>query len=87
MSATRALLDFAGADHVLTGGAREAAIRLLGDTLAIGAAGLRAPGDAAIVQAARKFGAGQDARLLGSQERLPACPFGRVCKRIPRPLP
>lgn len=72
MSATRDLLGFAGAAHTLPEEVRADAIRLLGDTLAIGAAAVGAPGKEAILQTARRFGRGDEARLVGSDERLPA---------------
>ena len=76
MSATADLLAFAGADHHLPDNVRSDALRLLGDTLAVGAAGATAPGAEAILTAARAMGSGQDARLIGSPkssgERLPA---------------
>lgn len=72
MSATADLIAFAGARHTLPGDVRDAAIRLLGDTLAIGAAAVDAPGESAILQTARQFGAGEEARLIGTAERLPA---------------
>lgn len=72
MSATGDLLAFAGARHVLPAGVRDDAARLLGDTLAVGAAGVGAPGEAAILAAARAMGSGGEARLIGSDERLPA---------------
>ncbi|MEO9461090.1 MAG: MmgE/PrpD family protein [Marinomonas sp.] len=70
--ATAKLLEWAGARHVLPADVRGDAVRLLGDTLAIGAAAVDAPGEAQILQAARSFGAGEGARLLGTVERLPA---------------
>ena len=72
MSATADLLAFAGADHVLPQAVRADALRLLGDTLAVGAAGASAPGADAILAAARAMGRGEEARLLGTSERLPA---------------
>ena len=72
MSATADLLDFAGADHALPETTRADAVRLLGDTLAIGAAGAGAPGEEAILKAALSFGSGAESRLLGSSKRLPA---------------
>ncbi len=72
MSATADLLAFAAAEHVLPAAVRADAVRLLGDTLIVGAAGVGAPGEAAIHNAARGFGKGSEARLLGSGERLPA---------------
>jgi len=72
MSATTNLLAFAGAEHVLPEAVRADAVRLLGDTLAVGAAGTTAPGAEAILAAARAMGTGTDARLIGTDERLPA---------------
>ena len=72
MTATQDILDFAGAEHDLPDGVRGDAIRLLGDTLAIGAAAVNAPGESQILETARGFGAGGEARLLGTSERLPA---------------
>lgn len=72
MSATGDLLTFAGAAHSLPSGVRADAVRLLGDTLAVGAAGATAPGAEAILAAARAMGTGTDARLIGTDERLPA---------------
>jgi 2-methylcitrate dehydratase PrpD len=70
--ATADLLAFAGADHVLSASARADVLRLLADTLAVGAAGVGAPGEAAILGVARAMGSGAEARLIGSDERLPA---------------
>ncbi len=70
--ATQALLDFAGGEHALPRQVRDDAVRLLGDTLAVGAAGARAPGADAILSAARAMGTGTQARLIGTQDRLPA---------------
>ncbi|MGY6636867.1 MAG: MmgE/PrpD family protein [Erythrobacter sp.] len=72
MSATADLLAFAGARHDLPDAVRADALRLLGDTLAVGAAGVDAPGEAAILTAARAMGSGTEARLIGTGERLPA---------------
>ena len=72
MTATADLLAFAAAPHVLPPQVRADALRLLGDTLLVGAAGKEAPGAAAILDVARRMGAGDEARLLGSDERLPA---------------
>ncbi|MFN3989479.1 MAG: MmgE/PrpD family protein [Erythrobacter sp.] len=71
-SPTADLLAFAGARHVLPAAVRADAVRLLGDTLAVGAAGVGAPGEAAILVAARAMGSGAKARLIGSDEGLPA---------------
>ncbi len=72
MTHTAALLAFATAPHRLPESVRADAVRLLGDTLAVGAAGACAPGADAILTAARAMGSGSDARLLGCGERLPA---------------
>jgi 2-methylcitrate dehydratase PrpD len=72
MSATADLLAFAGARHRLGAAVRPVAVRLLGDTLAVGAAGATAPGADAILTAARAMGVGAAARLIGTAERLPA---------------
>lgn len=72
MSATARLLDFASRAHVLPERARVDAQRLLADTLAVGAAGATAPGADAILLAARAMGAGNEARLIGTGERLSA---------------
>lgn len=72
MSATAYLLDFASGHHRLPARVREDALRLLADTLLVGAAGVDAPGEAAILKAARAMGAGGEARLIGTAERLPA---------------
>lgn len=72
MSATADLLAFAGAAHCLPEAVRADAERLLTDTLAVGAAGATAPGADAILSAARSMGSSDEARLLGSAERLPA---------------
>ena len=70
--ATRALLDFAGGSHTLPETVRADALRLLGDTLAVGAAGASAPGADAILAAAQAMGEGTQARLIGTRQRLPA---------------
>ncbi len=72
MSATADLLAFAGAEHALPEAVRADALRLLADTLAVGAAGARAPGADAILAAARMMGSGEEARLIGTPQRLPA---------------
>ncbi|MEM8726654.1 MAG: MmgE/PrpD family protein [Pseudomonadota bacterium] len=69
---TADLLEFAAAGHTLPDSVRADAIRLLGDTLAIGAAAVGAPGENAILATARAMGNGDQARLLGRAERLPA---------------
>lgn len=70
MSATSDLLDFAQAEHRLRPTTRAAAVRLLGDTLGVGAAGamLSEP----VERAASAWGSGDDARLIGLGHRLPA---------------
>ncbi len=72
MSATGDLLAFVRTRHTLPSEVRAAAMHLLGDTLAVGAAGVTAPGADGVLAAARSWGAGEDARLLGSAERLPS---------------
>ncbi len=78
MTATADLLAFAAADHILPAAVRADAVRLLGDTLMVGAAGVGAPGEPAILTGARGFGSGEEARLLGTGERLPAPSAGFV---------
>lgn len=72
MSATGRLLDFARSDHGLPAPVRAAAIHLLGDTLATGAAGATAPGADGVFRAARSWGQGSDSRVLARGVRLPA---------------
>ena len=72
MSPTEKLLEFAAADHSLSASVRADAVRLLGDTLAVGAAAVEAPGADQILAAARAMGSGAEARLLGTSEMLPA---------------
>jgi 2-methylcitrate dehydratase PrpD len=72
VSATRKLLDFARAPHKLPADVREATLRLLADTLAVGAAGSTAPGAQGVFTAARGWGEGNDARVVASGARLPA---------------
>jgi 2-methylcitrate dehydratase PrpD len=72
MTATNDLLDFAAAEHRLPGAVRADTLRLLGDALAVGAAGSTAPGMDGVLAVARSWGAGTEARLLGRAERLPA---------------
>jgi len=72
MKATQRLLDFAQAHHTLPDSVRAAAIHLLGDTLASGAAGSTAPGADGVFAAASGWGQGQDSRLLARSARLPA---------------
>lgn len=72
MTATARLLDFARAEHCLPPEVRAATLAMLADTLATGAAGARAPGAGGVLDAARGWGVGSDARLLGEAQRLPA---------------
>ena len=72
MTATSDLLDFAAAPHRLPEGVRAAALMLLGDTLAVGAAGSSAPGADGVLAAARGWGAGDVVPILGRDLRLPA---------------
>jgi 2-methylcitrate dehydratase PrpD len=72
LSATAALLDFAAAAHRLPDSVNADAERLLADTLAVGAAGATAPGAEGMRAAARGWGAGDEARIIGLDERLPA---------------
>lgn len=72
MTATADLLAFATAQHTLPPQARDDTERLLGDTLASGAAGVGAPGEAQILATAKLMGAGNEARLIATDERLPA---------------
>ncbi|GAB5480387.1 MAG: MmgE/PrpD family protein [Parasphingorhabdus sp.] len=72
MSATQQILDFATAEHTLPERPRAAALRLLGDTLAGGAAGASSGEAQVLLAAVRAWGAGDEARLLGLTDRLPA---------------
>lgn len=73
MSATADLLDFAHASHGLPPVVREATVRLLGDTLAVGAAGWSGPGVSGVMATARAWGDGGKCRILGdATARLPA---------------
>ena len=58
MSATRRLLDFARAEHRLEEATRAAALRLLADTLAVGAAGASLSRDLRVDEAAAAWGDG-----------------------------
>ncbi|MFX8079122.1 MmgE/PrpD family protein, partial [Acinetobacter baumannii] len=66
------LLDFVRAAHRLPSQVRADAERLLADTLAVGAAGSTAPGADGVLRAAMGWGRGEEARVLGSDQRLPA---------------
>lgn len=72
VNATAHLLDFAHATHDLPASVRAETLRLLADTLAVGAAGASAPGADGVLQAATSWGAGTDARPIGGGTRLPA---------------
>lgn len=72
MKATQQILDFARAEHKLPPAVRDAALHLLGDTLATGVAGSTAPGAAGVLQAAQAWGQGDDSRILAKDVRLPA---------------
>lgn len=72
MNATRRILDFARAEHRLPPAVRDAAVHLLGDTLATGAAGSTAPGADGVLAAASGWGQGNDARVIARDVRLPA---------------
>lgn len=72
MTPTQALLDFAAADHTLPPAVRADTLRLLADTLAVGAAGANAPGADAILAAAQAMGRGDEARLIGTDNCLSA---------------
>ena len=72
MSATTRLLDFAHAAHDLPANVSADTLRLLADTLTVGAAGVTAPGADGVLQAALGWGAGTDARPIGGGARLPA---------------
>lgn len=72
MNATRTLLDFARAPHRLPASVRDATLHLLGDTLAVGAAGSTAPGSDGVFKTANGWGSGTDSRILARHARLPA---------------
>lgn len=72
MNATTVILDFAAADHILSESTKAAALYLLGDTLAGGAAGAVSGEAQAMLSAVRGWGEGERARLLGLSIRLPA---------------
>ena len=69
---TQHLLDFAAAPHRLPSGVRADALRLLADTLSVGAAGTNAPGAAGVLASAIGWGSGTAARAIGADTRLPA---------------
>ena len=72
MNATRKLLEFARAAHRLPESVRDAVLHLLGDTLAVGAAGSTAPGSDGVFAAACGWGEGSASRVLARHARLPA---------------
>jgi 2-methylcitrate dehydratase PrpD len=72
MTATSDLLAFASAPRVLPPAVRAAALMLLNDTLAVGAAGSTAPGADGVLAAARRWGEGDAVPVLGRDVRLPA---------------
>ena len=72
MNATGKLLDFARASHRLPPSVHDAVVHLLGDTLAVGAAGSTAPGSNGVFAAARAWGEARDSRVLARHGRLPA---------------
>jgi 2-methylcitrate dehydratase PrpD len=72
VTATARLLAFAAAGHRLDAGAREAAVRLLGDTLAVGAAGAWLSGPSGLDALAASWGSGAEARPIGRGAPLPA---------------
>lgn len=65
------LLDFAHGPLVLPPLVRAAALMLLEDTLAMGAAGSTAPGADGVLAAARGWGSGDAVPILGRAESLP----------------
>lgn len=64
MNATRAILDFAAADHWLPASVRADTVRLIADTLASGAAGAQSPEAQTLKYAVRALGTDPHARLL-----------------------
>lgn len=70
--ATNRLIAFATASHRIPPDVRADAVRLLADTLTVGVAGATAPGMDGVLSVARGWGQGNEARLLGRNERLPA---------------
>ncbi|WDA41344.1 MmgE/PrpD family protein [Erythrobacter sp. BLCC-B19] len=64
MKATRAILDFAAADHRLPASVRADTVRLIADTLASGAAGAQSPEAQKLKYAVRALGTDPHARLL-----------------------
>jgi len=73
VSATSDLLNFASAPHRLPPDVREATLRFVADTLAVGAAGWTGPGLVGVLATATTWGSGGTCRLLGDAgARLPA---------------
>lgn len=72
MTPTEHLLAFAAARHALPDKVRADTLRLLADTLAVGAAGSTGPAMDAVLAVARSWGRGDAARLIAREERLPA---------------
>ncbi len=72
MTATTDLLAFAAGPVCLPEPVRAAALMLLADTLAVGAAGSTAPGADGVLMAARGWGSGHTVPVLGRSVRLPA---------------
>lgn len=71
MSHTSTILDFAAAPHCLPEAVRADTLRLLADTLAVGAAGAASPQAVSLLPVVQGWGAGDAARLLCGG-RLPA---------------
>ncbi len=71
MNATQAILDFASGDHVLPAAVRHDTLRMLGDTLAGGAAGAMSPAAQAILPTITSWGAGGRSRALVQNVMLP----------------
>jgi 2-methylcitrate dehydratase PrpD len=72
MTATSDILDFAHSAHRLPDSIRADSERLLADALCIGAAGSVATGADGVFATAKGWGAGEETRLLGRADRLPA---------------
>lgn len=76
MTPTGQLLEFAAARQALPPAVREDTLRLVADTLAVGAAGSTGTGMAGVLAVARSWGRPAEgelgARLIGRGERLPA---------------
>lgn len=71
MTATQAILDFAGQNHILPARARADAERMLGDTLMTGAAGAMSLSAQAIMPMIASWGDGGSCRPLGRNGLLP----------------